>query len=480
MASATPITDKSGKVIAYRIRVYRGKDANGKKLNDYSMNWAIPETYKSEKAILRELEKVKNRFELDCQNGNIPVEHKTFSEYAKYFVEMRKAGTKEKTHEYYNNLLPRIDEEIGSIKLERLTAAHLNKFYLKLQNDGVKNDYKAVANDKLLELKQKNKYTLKKIAELSGLAENTVQIAFKQRKIALTSAEKLAAALGGKKDELFTFESSSGGGGLSPKYIKEYHNFIHSVLEQAMFEGLVGKNVANLASPPRAKRHEADFFEIEDILRIRECLEQEDFKHRIAVYLLIDTGIRRGELFGLRWSVVDFKACTIKIDRNIQWSKEKGLYVDSPKNNEYRTVSIAPEIAEQLKLYQKHQKKEAVLLCSDFDNEFDRKFASKHFNPEGYLFTNEDGNVMHPSSLNHWLTRFEKKYNLPHIHPHKFRHSQASILYSSNVDIVTISKRLGHKQVSTTQNIYAHLMAESDKKASDKIADILYRNKTSG
>ena len=63
-----------------------------------------------------------------------------------------------------------------------------------------------------------------------------------------------------------------------------------------------------------------------------------------------------------------------------------------------------------------------------------------------------------------------------HIYPHKFRHSQASILYASGVDIVTISKRLCHKQVSTTQTIYAHMMEKSDKEASDKIADVLFMN----
>lgn len=480
MASTTPITDKSGKIIGYRIRVYRGKDSNGKKLSDYSMNWTIPETYKSEKAILRELDKVKNRFEIDCQNGKIPVEQKNFKDYAEYFVEMRKAGTKEKTHEYYDNLLPRVIEEFGSIKLSKLTAAHLNKFYMKLQNDNIKNDYKAVANDKLLELKKKNGLTLKKIADMSGLSENTVQVAFRQHRIAIPSAEKLAVAFNKKTAELFTFESSSGGGGLSPKYIREYHNFIHAVLEQAMFEGMVSRNVADLASPPKVRRHEAEFFEIEDILHIRECLDTAPYKYRIATYLLIDTGIRRGELFGIRWSVIDFKACTIKIDRNIQWSKEKGVYADSPKNGEDRTISVAPEIMEHLRKYKKYQEEEAELLCSHYDNEISRKRAVRDFNPEGYLFIGETGNVMNPSSLNHWMTRFEKKNNLPHIHPHKFRHSQASILYMSGIDVVTISKRLGHKQVSTTQNIYAHLMAESDKKASEKIADVLYRNRTSG
>lgn len=99
------------------------------------------------------------------------------------------------------------------------------------------------------------------------------------------------------------------------------------------------------------------------------------------------------------------------------------------------------------------------------------------YNKDGYLFIQENGTVMHPSTLNHWVKGFETRHNLPHVYPHKFRHSQAIILYASNVDIVTISKRLGHKQVSTTQNIYAHLMKGSDRKASDAIADALYNEK---
>lgn len=82
---------------------------------------------------------------------------------------------------------------------------------------------------------------------------------------------------------------------------------------------------------------------------------------------------------------------------------------------------------------------------------------------------------MSPNTINEWMIDFSDRLGM-HIHPHKFRHSQASILYASGVDIVTISKRLGHKQVSTTQNIYAHMMEKSDKEASDKIADILFRN----
>ena len=98
----------------------------------------------------------------------------------------------------------------------------------------------------------------------------------------------------------------------------------------------------------------------------------------------------------------------------------------------------------------------------------------KKYNSEGYLFIKETGEVMNPKVLNAWMRKFSKKLGM-HIHPHKFRHSQASILYASGVDVVTISKRLGHKQVSTTQNIYAHIMEKSDKEASDKISALLFQ-----
>lgn len=69
----------------------------------------------------------------------------------------------------------------------------------------------------------------------------------------------------------------------------------------------------------------------------------------------------------------------------------------------------------------------------------------------GYCFTRENGEPMHPDSITSWLNKFSKKYGLPHINPHKFRHTQASILINEGVDVVTVAKRLGHKQVTTTE-----------------------------
>lgn len=93
-----------------------------------------------------------------------------------------------------------------------------------------------------------------------------------------------------------------------------------------------------------------------------------------------------------------------------------------------------------------------------------------------YVFTGEFGGPMAPDTLSGYLQRFEKKYKLPHIHAHKFRHSMASILYFSGADPVSISKRLGHAQVSTTQDMYAHLIRQAGTQSAEHIADAIFRS----
>lgn len=83
---------------------------------------------------------------------------------------------------------------------------------------------------------------------------------------------------------------------------------------------------------------------------------------------------------------------------------------------------------------------------------------------------------MHPDSPAHWLSDFSKRHGLPHINAHALRHSAASLLIGNDVDIVTVSKQLGHKDVSTTENIYAHLLEKNRAKAPETIADVVLRN----
>lgn len=78
-------------------------------------------------------------------------------------------------------------------------------------------------------------------------------------------------------------------------------------------------------------------------------------KYRVILYLLVDTGIRRGELCGIKWSCVDFQTNEILIENNIQWSRETALYNDTPNMDKIRTLSISSDIMDILKEYKKEE-----------------------------------------------------------------------------------------------------------------------------
>jgi len=461
MATAVPYKDKDGRIVSYQIQVFRGRDASGKKLKPYTESWKVPETYKSEKAIKKALEKEMGAFEAKCKEGRVSAENSTLSEYCRRYIEL-KSGNKKKSVAFYNSLLPRIDAEIGSIRLDKLKPKHLDDFYIKLQKPESRKDAKAVARDQLLAERNRQKLTNKALAEAAGICTNTVTLALNKHHLNIETARKLSSALGKDLPELFDIISPGGENGLSAKTIHHYHAFLHSVLEMARTKENLAFNAASAATPPAIAHKEAEFFEIEEIVQIRQALERYPMKYRVMICLLADTGIRRGELFGIRWSVISFERNEILINRNIQRVKNLGLFADTPKGRRSRTIHISDEMASLLQEYKAYQEKELEYI------------EIPDYNKEGYLFIQENGTVMDPNSLNIWTKKFETAEGLPHVYPHKFRHSQACILLYSGIDVVTVAARLGHNQTSTTTDIYGHVLQKADRHASDMIAQALY------
>lgn len=105
----------------------------------------------------------------------------------------------------------------------------------------------------------------------------------------------------------------------------------------------------------------------------------------------------------------------------------------------------------------------------------ERLRLGEFYENQGFVFSQENGSPMHPDSVTDWMGKFSNRHGLPHINPHAFRHTMASILYFNGVDSVSISKRLGHAQVSTTANIYAHVVEEADRKNAEILSDIFLK-----
>lgn len=253
------------------------------------------------------------------------------------------------------------------------------------------------------------------------------------------------------------------GGKLSAKTILEHHRLISTVLEQAVKEGLVPFNVASRATLPKAEHKEVNYFQPEQVAAIRDALEQEPIKWKTLVHLFLITGARRGELLGLRWDKVDFSRNQIYICNSVLYSPDVGVYESSPKTERSkRFISLPGETMELLRQYKAWQNGERLRLGA-------------YYQDQGFVFAQDNGRPMHPDSVTDWLGKFSQRHQLPHINPHAFRHTMASMLYFNGVDSVSISKRLGHAQVSTTANIYAHVMEEADQKSADILAEIFLK-----
>ncbi len=250
------------------------------------------------------------------------------------------------------------------------------------------------------------------------------------------------------------------GGGLCNNNILAHHRFISTVFSQAVKEQLIPYNTAQRATPPKAKNHEIKSFEIDDIQAIIKAVENKPLKWKAMTHLFIATGARRGEILGLQWKSVDFENNELYLCNNLLYLPDKGIYSDTLKTDENRYVNVPQGVMDILKQWKDEQ---AEIACAVGDEWTDTD----------YVFTRENGQPMCPNSLLYFFNKLEKDYNLPHIHPHKFRHSQASILINEGVDIVTVSKRLGHAKTSTTSDIYAHMLRKSDETASNVINDVL-------
>lgn len=463
MANLQERRNKTGKLVSYSICVHRGRGPDGKQLKPWTATFDVSPTW-TEKSARKKAADFAATFEKECRTGITSDSRQTFQAYCDYVLETKEArGAKHSTIVRYRELTERIYPVIGHIKLKDLRADHLNALYTTLGKEGSgTGSAHATAKIDLVPLLKKNTLTRASIADSTGISLRAVYDAVKGKPVSVEAAEAISAALERSLDKTFTVEKNSRT--LSPKTVIEHHRLISTVLDQAEKEGLVPFNVASKATLPKVQKKEVNYFQPEQVAAIRSALEREPIKWKTLVHLLLITGARRGEVLVLKWDKVDFDGDRIHICNNILYSPDRGIYEDTPKTATFdRFITLPPETMQLLRQYRAWQSGERLRLGG-------------YYQDQGFLFAQDSGKAMHPDNVNTWLRSFSKRHGLPHINPHAFRHSMASLLYFNGVDSVSISKRLGHAQVSTTANIYAHVMAEADQKNADILANVFLKN----
>lgn len=458
MATIEKYVGKDG--TSYRISVSAGFDTQGRRIRHRTTYKPAPGM--TERQIQKAVQRAAADFERSIEQGYALDNRQTFAAYAEYVIDLKeRTGAKHRTVAGYRRLLTRTNQAIGHMALQDIRPTHLNSFYKNLSETGIrKTALRSTPKKDLRATLKEQKLSMAKVANMAGVAESTVNAAGKGRPILKENAEKIAKAAGIPFDKLFADGEKTDP--LSSTSVLAYHRFIHIVLAQAEKEMLVPYNAASKATPPPKEKTEVGTFQTSELIAIRDASAQEPIKWQMIIHLLMITGCRRGEVCGLRWDRVNWEDSSIRIDTTLLYTPERGVFADTTKTGAQRTIKLPKETMDLLRQYRLWQL-ETKFACGD------------RWEDTPYVFTGEFGGHMAPDTLSGYLRRFEKKYNLPHIHAHKFRHSMASVLYFSGADPVSISKRLGHAQVSTTQNIYSHLIEQADTQSAERIADAIFR-----
>ena len=493
MANITPRKNKDGVITSYTIRVYHGYDKAGKRLKPYTMSYK-PTPNMTARQIEKELNRQAVQFEEQCKQGYSLDNRQTFAEYAEYVLKCKQeSGVKRRTIERYRELLERINAGIGHIKLSDLRPQHLSGLYTQLRQQGIrKGNGRAVPLVDIKSFTTESGLTKAKLAEISGVSLTTLSTVYGGRSVSEQAAEKICKALSIPIGKLFKIEQDSRP--LSEKTILEHHRLISTILVYAEKEMLVQYNAAEkVVNKPKAERgKDINYFELADLEKMRDCLNSEPLKWQVITNLLIATGCRRGEIAGLKWSAVDFQRGELHINSNLLYSRELGVYQDTTKTaTSDRTVRLPTEISDLLKEYRQFWV-QLRLKYGDKWNYFinvpDGK-GVEHKEKADFLFVREDGDKIgypiNPDSITDWFNKFSERHSLPHINPHAFRHTLASVLCLNGVDITTISKWLGHKNVTTTMNIYEHILESGREQVVNCVSDVIFgsgdnKNKAKG
>lgn len=237
------------------------------------------------------------------------------------------------------------------------------------------------------------------------------------------------------------------------------YNILNGIFEMAFLDDSIPMNPMLKVKRPAPRKDEQPkeesdkAYTVQELAYILSCAAQEPLQWQTYISLAADTGLRRGECCGLQWSDIDFKAGAVTVRRNLQYTAAAGVYATSPKNGKVRVVDVGPDALALLKQLREKQAQSCI---------------SK------WCFTQEGtAEPMHPQSPTRYFQKFGQRYGVKDFHPHKLRHSSASIAITSGADVVSVSERLGHSDTAVTLRMYAHANEESIRRAGQTVRDAL-------
>jgi len=259
-----------------------------------------------------------------------------------------------------------------------------------------------------------------------------------------------------ERELLETGRKDGRGTALSPRTVRYLHSILRRALGQAVRLGLLARNVADSVDPPRSKRREPPAI----TPSVAETLLAAAQDHRLClpVLLALATGMRRGEILGLRWEDLDLAQATAEVRQTLQASPHPpGYRFAEPKTERSRRrVALPHAIVAALREQRRCQAELKLALGPDYED-------------HGLVVCMDSGRPWAPNSLRQSFKRLCERAGLQGLRFHDLRHWNATMLLRAGVDPGTTAKQLGHSRVQTTLDIYSHVLPDMQRAAANAI-----------
>ena len=231
--------------------------------------------------------------------------------------------------------------------------------------------------------------------------------------------------------------------GLSPGTVKYHHAVIHKALQTAVKRGLIIRNPADSVDVPRKGHNEMQIWNEYEVNQFLEAAKNSQYY--ALFYIALFTGMRRGELLGLRWSDIDFLFCQLSVNRTLHQLKNGTYIYTQPKSaKSKRTIALSPSAMVTLNNHK--DKQEAIY-----------KALGKPLTENELVFCTAEGKPFRPNTITRAWSELAKKAGVTVIRLHDARHTHASLMLKQGIHPKIVQERLGHSTIAMTLDIYSHV-----------------------
>jgi len=254
-----------------------------------------------------------------------------------------------------------------------------------------------------------------------------------------------------------------GKGGLSARTVQYHHRILFEALGHAVKMGLLGRNIAEAVDPPRPERKSMATLAPEDVPRFLEVAH--DTLYYLLFYTALYTGMRLGDLLGLRWCDVDLDMASLSVVQALY--KRRGICeMKEPKSSHSRRqIALSPSLVVLLRKHRIEEQAQRILLGKSLDD-------------GDLVFCHPDGSPLDPGTVTHTFARVITEAGLSRIRFHDLRHTHATLMLKQGVHPKIVSERLGHASVAITLDTYSHVLPGLQEAAAERFDMLLQSGQT--